>query len=109
MALYAVSNGYLDEIPLTAVGRWGEEFQRYMNTARSEVGQAIRENADIGDTEDALKEAIHGVSTRASRHDTRATHREESAEWLASGRSGGAFAVCRTRRRSRAPWRWWPR
>ena len=58
MALYAVSNGYLDEIPLTAVGRWGEEFQRFMNTAHGEVGQAIRESSDIGDAEDALKEAI---------------------------------------------------
>ena len=58
MALYAVSNGYLDDIPLTAIGRWGEEFQRYMNTAHGEVGQAIRENSDIGDTEEALKEAI---------------------------------------------------
>ena len=58
MALYAVINGYLDEIPIAAVGRWGEEFQRFMDTAHGEVGQAIRENSDIGETEEALKEAI---------------------------------------------------
>jgi F-type H+-transporting ATPase subunit alpha len=58
MALYAASNGYLDDIAITAVGRWGEEFQRFMDTAHGEVGQAIRENSDIGETEEALKEAI---------------------------------------------------
>ena len=59
MVIYAVTNGYLDRVPVAQVRRWEEEFRRYMDTGHPEVGKAILESRDLTkETEEALKKAI---------------------------------------------------
>ena len=59
MSLYAVVNGYLDQMPIAAVGRWQAEFLRQMETAHPEVEKAIAEAKRLEpETEEALKGAI---------------------------------------------------
>ncbi|MCS7206920.1 MAG: F0F1 ATP synthase subunit alpha [Dehalococcoidia bacterium] len=59
MVIYAVVNGYLDDVPIPQVQRWEAEFRRFMDTAHPEVGRAIRESKDLTkETEEALKKAI---------------------------------------------------
>jgi len=59
MVIYAVTNGYLDEVPVDQVGRWESEFQRFMRTAHSEIGEKIAESRLLeDDTETSLQVAI---------------------------------------------------
>ena len=59
MALYAVVNGYLDQVPIPAAQRWEAEFHRFMDTARPEVGGKIQEAGAMDDeAQEALKGAI---------------------------------------------------
>jgi F-type H+-transporting ATPase subunit alpha len=41
--LYAATNGYLDDVPVSQVGQWRADFFEYLRTARSDVGKAIYE------------------------------------------------------------------
>ena len=57
--LYAVVNGYLDDVPVDRVGAFEEAFHRFMDASHSEIGQRIAEEKAIeGETEEALKKAI---------------------------------------------------
>ncbi len=47
LVFFAVSNGYVDEIPIPAVPRWETEFLNYMDTAHAEVGKSISETNDL--------------------------------------------------------------
>jgi F-type H+/Na+-transporting ATPase subunit alpha len=59
MSIYAVTNGYLDDIPLEDVKRFEEEFLQYMETRHSEVGKHIVEKGDLPDeVEGKLKGAL---------------------------------------------------
>jgi F-type H+-transporting ATPase subunit alpha len=59
MILYAVVNGYLDDVPVPQVQRWEAEFHRFLDTAHPEIGKTIRETKDFTPaTEEALKRAI---------------------------------------------------
>lgn len=59
MIIYAAVNGYLDEIPLDRVGKFEQEFYRYMDQQHSEVGKQIAETGQLDDdTEQVLKQAI---------------------------------------------------
>ncbi|MBI4337061.1 MAG: F0F1 ATP synthase subunit alpha [Chloroflexi bacterium] len=59
LVLYAVINGFLDDVPIPQVQRWEAEFHRYMDTAHPEVGKAILETKELRpETEEALKKAI---------------------------------------------------
>ena len=63
MALYAVVNGYLDQMPIAAVGRWEAEFLRQMETAHPEVERTIAEAKRLEpEIEEALKGAIEEFS-----------------------------------------------
>lgn len=59
MIIYASSRGYLDKVPVAKVRQWMNDFVRYMDTARPEVGKPIFESGAWNDTiEAALREAI---------------------------------------------------
>ena len=57
--LYAVTKGYLDEVPVEKVLAYEENFHRFMKTGHPEIEQRINEDKEIKpDTEDALRKAI---------------------------------------------------
>ncbi len=57
--LYAVTNGYLDDVPVDKVIAWEENFHRFMETNHPELEQKINEDKEIKpETEEALKAAI---------------------------------------------------
>jgi F-type H+-transporting ATPase subunit alpha len=59
MILYAVTNGYLDDIPVDKMSSLEEAFHRFMETSHPDVGKAIASEKALSDkTEEALKNAI---------------------------------------------------
>ncbi|MFB0519865.1 MAG: F0F1 ATP synthase subunit alpha [Desulfatiglandales bacterium] len=57
--LYAVTNGFLDDIPVDKVIPWEESFHRFMKTSHPEIEQRINEDKEITpDTREALEKAI---------------------------------------------------
>lgn len=57
--LYAINNGYLDDVPVEKVGEWEAGLHEYMETQGREVLKAIRETKELGEeTEAKLKDAI---------------------------------------------------
>lgn len=57
--LYAVVNGYVDEVPLEQVKTFEEEFLKFMDAQYPAVLKSIKDTKDLTeDTEKALKEAI---------------------------------------------------
>jgi F-type H+/Na+-transporting ATPase subunit alpha len=47
MIIYAVTNGYLDDIAVPRIREWEREFHRYMAASYPQVGQAIRDQRDL--------------------------------------------------------------
>jgi F-type H+-transporting ATPase subunit alpha len=59
MIIYALTNGYLDDVPIDKVRQWETEFHRFMETAHPEIGEAITKDKALSDeTIDKLKGAI---------------------------------------------------
>jgi F-type H+-transporting ATPase subunit alpha len=59
MVLYAVINGYMDDIPIGRIREFEEEFLKYMDTAHPEIGRNIVETRDLtAENEEALKRVI---------------------------------------------------
>ncbi|MBI2304619.1 MAG: F0F1 ATP synthase subunit alpha [Chloroflexi bacterium] len=59
MMLYAVTNGYLDDVAVDKVGDFGDAFQRFMDSNHPEIGRDIVARKEITrETEEALKAAI---------------------------------------------------
>ena len=57
--LYALNEGYLDDIEIDSVIGWEQEFHSYMTSNHSDVLKSIFEEGDISsDTEESLKSAI---------------------------------------------------
>ena len=57
--LYALNEGYLDDIEIDSVISWEQEFHSYMTSNHSDVLKSIFEEGDISsDTEESLKSAI---------------------------------------------------
>jgi F-type H+-transporting ATPase subunit alpha len=57
--IYALTNGYLDEVDLDKVRAWENEFHRFMETAHPEIGETIMKDKTLSDeTINALKAAI---------------------------------------------------
>ncbi len=58
-SIFAVTNGFLDGIPVAEVRRWEREFHELMDTQMPQVGEKIRtEKALSKDNEAALRQAI---------------------------------------------------
>jgi len=59
MVFYAVTNSYLDKVPLDRIKAWEEEFIRYMDASHPNIGRAIAAAKKLDDTTtDGLKLAI---------------------------------------------------
>lgn len=57
--LYAVTNGYLDDVPVDKIATFEENFHKFINTAHNEIKNAIEKDREIKpDTEEKLKKAI---------------------------------------------------
>lgn len=59
MVFFAVTNNYLDKVPLDKVGPWQDGFVRYMEASHPNIGRAIAANKKLDDTTtEGLKLAI---------------------------------------------------
>ncbi|MFA5309741.1 MAG: F0F1 ATP synthase subunit alpha [Dehalococcoidales bacterium] len=59
MVLYAVTNGYLDDIPVDKLAAFEVEFYRFMEASYGDVGKSIAKIKDLSaETEATLKKAV---------------------------------------------------
>ncbi|MBM3173749.1 MAG: F0F1 ATP synthase subunit alpha [Chloroflexi bacterium] len=57
--LYAVTNGYLDDVPVDKIAAFEQNFHRFMETNHPDIGQRIAKDKEIKkETEEMLKSAI---------------------------------------------------
>ena len=65
--LFAVTNGYLDDVPLEKIAPFEQSLHRFMETNHPEINQRIVTDKEIKpETEDALKKAISEFKQSAS-------------------------------------------
>ncbi|MEX0935281.1 MAG: F0F1 ATP synthase subunit alpha [Gemmatimonadota bacterium] len=63
--IYAVTNGYLDQLPVERVGQWEREFLAFMSAQKSSVLDEIRTESRISDElESELKAALDEFNAR---------------------------------------------
>ncbi len=59
MILYAVINGYLDDVPVNSIGAVEESFYRFLDTNHPDIGKSIASEKALSDaTEEMLKKAV---------------------------------------------------
>jgi F-type H+-transporting ATPase subunit alpha len=59
MIIYAVTNGYLDDVPVSKVKEWEATFLKWVDENHPEIGRTIAETKDLSDeTVEHLKAAI---------------------------------------------------
>jgi F-type H+-transporting ATPase subunit alpha len=59
LILYALGNGYLDDVPVNRIGEFQTQFLQFMEASHPEVGEAITTEKRITpETEEALKASI---------------------------------------------------
>ncbi|MEO7964496.1 MAG: F0F1 ATP synthase subunit alpha, partial [Gemmatimonadaceae bacterium] len=59
MIIYAVSNGYLDDVAIASVREWEKRFLEYMSAQFPQVGDGIKKDKVLSkDGEAALKQGI---------------------------------------------------
>jgi len=59
MLIYAVTNGYADEVPIDKMGDWADGFLRFMDSVHPEIGRRIMETEQLDEeTENTLCEII---------------------------------------------------
>ena len=57
--IYALTNGYLDDVDVPQIRAWERDFHVYLRTQHPEILQSIREARDLtSETEDKLKDVI---------------------------------------------------
>jgi F-type H+-transporting ATPase subunit alpha len=67
MIIFAVTNGFLDEVPVAQVRDWERGFHEFMNTQFPQLGDAIRKEKAISkDTEAKLRQAIEAYAKVAT-------------------------------------------
>jgi F-type H+-transporting ATPase subunit alpha len=59
MVIYAGTKGFLDKVPVNAVGKWEREFLEFVHTKKQEVWDLLDQNKNDGD---AMKKADHHVT-----------------------------------------------
>jgi F-type H+-transporting ATPase subunit alpha len=81
MIIYAVTNGYLDQVPVDKVSRWESEFYRFMQSSHPQIGETIIKEGSMSDEliED-LKKALDEFKKTASV----ATETDEAAQTSAA-------------------------
>ncbi len=59
LSLWAVNNGFLDEVPVDQVKNWEEGLHEFIETSHANIAAAIRDSLELGDeTEAALQTAV---------------------------------------------------
>jgi len=59
MIIYAVTNGFLDDVPVGEIQEWERGFHEYMGAQYPNVGNAITKEKSLSkDAEAALKQGI---------------------------------------------------
>jgi len=59
MILYAVINGYMDDIPVDKVNAFEADFHRFMETNYKEIGESIAKTKELDEkSEEALRKAV---------------------------------------------------
>ena len=67
MSLFAVTNGYVDEVAVTDVKRWELEMHAYMDANHPEIGQTVLRSQDIPDESlDSLRLALETFNSNWS-------------------------------------------
>jgi len=67
-AMYAVVNGYMDDVPVDRVREFEERLVGYLETSKAEAMKAIDETKDYDEaTETALKEGITAKELQAAK------------------------------------------
>ncbi len=62
-SIYSGTHGYLDDIPVSEVGRFEEELLRHLKDKHAGVMDAIRESGELDDkTQEKLKKAVEAFS-----------------------------------------------
>jgi F-type H+-transporting ATPase subunit alpha len=60
-SIYAVTNGYLDDVPVEDAKRFEEELLRYLESRHPDIGRHLAEQGDLPDEiESQLKDAVSG-------------------------------------------------
>ncbi|MFC2007149.1 F0F1 ATP synthase subunit alpha [Chloroflexota bacterium] len=59
LILYAVTNGYLDDVPVARVTAFEDDFLRFMQTTHPEIGESVMKTKGLSsEVEEAFKKAI---------------------------------------------------
>ena len=57
--IYAGTRGYLDDVPVDAIGRYEEELLRHLKDKQGAILDTIRKSGELDDkTEEKLKKAV---------------------------------------------------
>jgi F-type H+-transporting ATPase subunit alpha len=82
MALWAVTNGFLDDLPLADAKRFEAGFLEFMDLSHPEIGATIKDTGDLSDeTEAALRSAVTDYkATFASSGATQVLHEADALE-----------------------------
>jgi F-type H+-transporting ATPase subunit alpha len=65
VSIYAVTNGYLDQVPVERVGAWERGFGQYVEAQRAELFEGIRTEKVLSEALEAtLKEALADFNAR---------------------------------------------
>lgn len=66
MIIYAVTNGFLDHVPVAEVRNWESNFHRFMSEVHPEIGQAIADKKELSpELMEALDRAIQEFDAKA--------------------------------------------
>ncbi|QJW44830.1 F0F1 ATP synthase subunit alpha [bacterium BFN5] len=75
MVIYTAANGYLDDVEVTQVVKFEQDYLKFLRANYAEIGKSIREKKVLdSETETALKKAIKEFK------DTFATYNDKTAE-----------------------------
>ena len=67
MIIYAVTNGFIDDVPTNAVREWERGFHEFMATKFPQVGATIRDSKTLSkETEEDLRRGIEAYKSRVS-------------------------------------------
>jgi len=81
MILYAVINGYIDEIAVGRVAAFETDFHNFMEANHPGIGKAIAKEKEISDkTEEALKAAIVEFKKGRTKEEVKEEAKEERSE-----------------------------
>jgi F-type H+-transporting ATPase subunit alpha len=74
MIIYAVTNGFLDDVPTTAVREWERNFLEYMGASYPQVGEGIRQAKDLSkEIESDLRRGIEAFKKSIGSQEERPT------------------------------------